>query len=265
MMRKQWLSHNLILWSITICSILLIPTFSYTFIDQTYSFCKTPNYFNKVLLMGSIQYPHTIAKVPTIRIYCGGNKIKPEINDENKKLTFALPIYRYQTSFYLLFTETIDFETEENVVLYLKIPKNTLYKLYTVEQTKISQTPTEKNNEISATDKTEQQKSHYNWLIKENMLLKDNGRIPDNALIICVNPTYITGLEEEGVIIEGTSALELPKIIIRNDLLELVGSEETIHELSTKLLLSLLDCDAIHASIPQEINHRTQTIVALAT
>jgi len=216
---------------------------------------------SSVLLMGSIQYPQIIEKVPTIRIYRGGNKIKSEVNDEGKKLNFSIFASSYQTKFYVLLSEKIDFVTEKGVVLYLKVPSMSPYKLYELELVK---------SDVFSDVATDTQgikhesKVVYRWEIREEML-PGNGKIPDDAVIVYQNPAHISGLDGDYAGEVGAAAYDLPKIVIRSDLLDIVGSEKELHDLSDKQLLSAIDFDPLHTAITQEISHKAKTIVALTT
>ena len=243
-----------------LCTIIRFGIIFYSFFISysAYSILGPVTLYNKILLMGAIQYPHVIEKVPIVRVYCSGNRIQC-VGDENKKLTFSIPVSRFQSDFYLLITETIEFVTEENVVLYLKVPSNTPYKLYTLQRVP------ELSRDVDTSNGSDRSKTVYRWNIKENMQLTENGKIPDNAIIVCTDPEHIYGLEGDFAGSDESAVFELPKLIIRYDLLSFVGSEHELHEISNRLLLSSLDYDAIHAAVPQEINHKAKTVVALAT
>jgi len=215
---------------------------------------------DKVLLMGAIQYPLELDKIPMLRIYCGGNKIKCETNNDNKKLTFAFTEYRQQSQFYILITEQIEFVTENNVVLYLKVPSDASYKLYALDRIR---------TDIQSKDKgPDNISASYRWIIKEEMQLAGNGRIPDNAIIICTDPAHVAELTGDLAGSDKATAYELPKLIMRSDLLQIVGSEEKLHEHADMLRLAAIDSDTIHSwrqNIQSTVNRKAKTIVALTT
>jgi len=221
------------------------------------SFCDT------VLLMGAIQYPHLVDNVPMVRVYCGGNQIACDTNNETKKLTFSIPFKGLQSEFHILVAENIDWVMEEGLVKYLKVPSRIPYKLFLLQRVK-DDSSREILPEAHSLLKTEKSKIHYCWSIKQDRL-PETGRIPDDAIIVYEDPEYIAGLEGQAAGQNGASAYELPKLVMRTDLLEHVGSEKELHEHATKLLLSSLDYDAIHARVSQEVNHKAKTIVALTT
>ncbi len=230
--------------------------------SQMYSFPSTSRNYGreKVLVMGSIQYPMEIEKIPLLRIYCGGNKIKCETSHDNKKLTFAFNEYRGQSEYYILVAEQIEFITENNVVLYLKIPMQIPYKLYVVKR--IPSEIQKKNpaglNELDIA---------YQWDIQEVRLTEER-RIPDNAIIICDNPHHIAEVLGGVAGSEKSTAYELPKVVMRSDLLQIVGSEKKLHEYADMLRLAAIDSDTIHSwrhSIKSSVNKKAKTIVALTT
>ena len=58
--------------------------------------------------------------------------------------------------------------------------------------------------------------------------------------------------------LEGGSSIQLPRIVIKDNVIELAGSESALADSSIKLLLSSLDTDAIHATITQEVKQDYQ-------
>jgi len=256
-MVKNCLISTYFLTFIAYCALFSSTIYSRSFVGPAGSFYDT------ILLMGAIQYPHAVNKIPMVRVYCGGNQISCEANDENKKLTFTIPIHRYQTEFYVLVAENIDWVMEEGLVKYLKVPAHEPYKLYTLERIK-DDSSREILVEAHLTTRIEQYKVSYRWSIKE-VQLQENGRIPDDAIIVYDDPDHYSALKEKMAGSEGATAFELPELEKRADLLEVVGSEKELHEHATKLLLSSLDYDTIHARVPQAVNHKAKTIVALTT
>lgn len=55
--------------------------------------------------------------------------------------------------------------------------------------------------------------------------------------------------------------------MVKESLLDLVGSEDKLHELSTELLLASLNLDTIHSTLQQKSrsDFQRKTIVALTT
>jgi len=210
---------------------------------------------DKIWLMGSIQYPMNLEKIPMLRIYCGGNKIKCEANDDNKKLNFSFADSRKQTTFYILITEQIEFVTENNVVLCLKVPSLASYKLYVLNRIE-SEYPK---------DKTAEQPTMYKWDIQP-IELEEDRKMPDNAIIVCDNPDYVSEIVGESAGSDDATVCELPKIVMRSDLLHVVGSEEKLHEHAAMLRLAAIDSDTIHSwrqNIQSTVNKQAKTIVAL--
>ncbi|MDP3889443.1 MAG: hypothetical protein Q8Q25_02800 [bacterium] len=202
------------------------------------------------LIVGTIQFPKILSTVPIIRVYTCGKKIPYhlcETNDESKQFTFRIPALIDQQKFILLITDKVHFETIHeniNVIEYLKVLPGQAYKFY--ELTLITE-------KTSGSEKNEHE---YRWDIKETKLV--NGRIPDETIIICYDPTCIDSLS-------GGSPFELPTIKVKGDVLKEFGSEKNLHDLSNTLLLASIDSDTIHADIQQEVKQKAQTnIIALA-
>lgn len=206
---------------------------------------------HKKIFMGTIKFPHTISKIPTLRIYCEGHIIPCETNHETKGLAFSILQEGEKDSFNLLITNEIHYKTEKNTILYLYINPSQPYLFYHL---------TLNQNNDDSTDPETTHKTLYSWTIQEHHDLLENGKIPDDTIIVYCNPEFIET-------VKGGTQVSLPTIIIRNDILQITGSEEKLHDILNELLLSSLHCDAIHARVQQEIkpNYQQKTIVALAT
>lgn len=230
-----------------IALIFMVFTYSTT---QTRTMDPDLQFVDQIVLTGSIQFPRAIECVPDIRIYYAGNKLKGERDDAIKKSIFTIPINKNTTIFYLLVCEHISAHTQDNfknLVRYLKIEHHTPYKLYRMEL--VSQAA--KNSNPIPTNTRD-------WRISRVALGKD-GRIPDDAIIICYNPKFIESIEP-------LSAVELPIIKIRSDLLEHIGSQDALDQYSLELIMASLDMDLIHATIQPDLKKNYEkTIVAMIT
>lgn len=201
------------------------------------------------LFMLTVQFPKSLKDIPNFRIYCEGNKIKGDINKNSKRVTFALPEDKKRTHFTLIITEKIQFKSEENTILYLKLADEQPYKFYSLQLIKTDPQAQE--------EKDSRKDPIYQWIIEEQKVSLEDGRIPDDAIIICIDPSYIEKLE-------GGNAIELPKIFIKEDAVQLAGSESKFDDSWTKILLSSLDADSIHANLQHEVKqeqHRSRVAI----
>ncbi len=221
--------------------------------------------FAQNVIMGTIQFPHNVKKIPAIRVRSGGKIISYnscEIDQKAKKFTFCAPKFNGQKEFYLLITEIVNFEKikssgfeeSHNTIDYLKIDPSKPYKLYVLKLETIQSDTADKKK--SASHNHTQESVEYHWTIEEQLVPLQTGRIPDDTIVVCFNPTFVAKLE-------GGSAFELPTIKLKNNLTELYGSEDKFIDLSNKLLLSSLDIDAIHARGQQVVkNEHQRNIIA---
>jgi hypothetical protein len=76
------------------------------------------------------------------------------------------------------------------------------------------------------------------WVVTQK-LLPDNRHIPDNAIIVCFHPNLVKS-------VEGGNGLELPKIILDENVLRQLTDDE-LQDVSVQYLLTSLNCDSIHA------------------
>ncbi len=218
----------------------------------------TPFLYTRSLLMGMIQFPRMLKKVPAIRVYYGGKIINSYRHEGIPKVTFEVSKNNHQTTFYLLVTEHIEYRVktlsdlscQSNTIDYLQLPPNQQYKFYRLELVpdaiesinnmellKQQNTPSEENNS-------------YHWKVYEEQL-PGNGKIPDETIVVCYFPNVVAMLN-------GGSKLELPTIVIKQNIIDLMGSEEKLHEASVKLQIASLDTDTIHTPTKRKIKQDYQ-------
>ncbi len=226
-------------------------------------------------MMGTIQFPSDVAKVPDIRIYRGGRKIVCETDEDSKKITLTIPREPREESFYLLVSEAVQYhqvkpEDEadiQNTISYFRVPKGQDYTLYRLslacEEHEQNDEPLQSYKHLFEKDaaqhfgkKKKMNTPKYTWKVTKEALPTDSGRLPDDTIIVHYVPTLIES-------ISGGSKFELPTIKMKNNLLQLVGSEKELHELSDSLLLSCLDLEPLHATIQQKVRFgKLHTLVA---
>jgi hypothetical protein len=190
--------------------------------------------------------------VPDISIYCSGYKIKCDIDHNSKRIFFSILDDRMQTDFSILVADSIVFETESNTVKYLKINQHKKYKFYTLRLKEIVNDDPHNKEALP--------QSKFVWQIREERLFYANGRIPDATIIICYNPSFIETMR-------GGNSVEFPTIVIKPDILTVVGSELNLHDSSVQLLLSSLDYNALHSRTKEEIKQDAalKSILAITT
>lgn len=199
----------------------------------------------KTLRLGTIQFPHSITRVPSMRIYYAGHKIPTAHDNEGRKITFTLNTNVQKI--HVVVTPNISFHTvpNENIVDFLKADVDYKYWVMTLDK------KTCKKDGVTVTvDPVE-----YEWSTKTEQLV--DGRIPDEAIIICYDPAYING-------VVGGSSFELPTIQIRDNVVQLAGSESQLQDASAKLLLSCIDFDTIHTAIRREVKTEGHPKIILA-
>jgi hypothetical protein len=195
------------------------------------------------LILGSIQFPNSITRIPSPRIYCAGKTIPCEIHDKQKKITFDWLNYKSTKQFYLLITESITHVLKKHPLIermqtidYITVPEHQSYKLY-----HLAWAPNPANPDT------------YTWHITPQLLNEHSRRLPDETIIVLYMPSYVHTLA-------GGNALELPTIIIKSDVLDLAGSEDALLDQSITLQMACLNSDTIHSPLKhaiKQIGHRT--------
>lgn len=243
------------------CINLVSLIFSFLTIAHTQTLLS----YTKGLFIGSIQFPITLNHVPSMRVFCGGNKISCEKNDIAKRITFTIPEDKQRTQFAVVITEHVKFEVVEgsNTIEYLKIPAQQPYKMYMLELIKVAkEEPTESKKPTRGSSlyaSTQDSAYSYEWLIHEEKGNLVDGRIPDDAVVVYFKPEYVQSLK-------GGNAFELPRIMIKKDIAQLAGSEEKLHDFSKSLIISSLDLNAIHANVQAQVTQEYhRTLITLVT
>ncbi len=147
-----------------------------------------------------------------------------------EKVTFAPASSKYQSK-------------KNNTAAYLKLEAGQPYKFYSLLLVP------------ELDEKSGDTKLRYTWRIKDEYIYHEDLKIPDDAIIVCYKPEWITN-------IRGTDAFELPIIEVSPRVLELCGSEQSFKKESAQIMLASLDSDTLHAiqdkqSIRQEDNRIT--------
>lgn len=206
-------------------------------------------YAQKSLFIGSIQFPSTVHLVPSIRVYYAGSKIVCETDDNSKKVIFSVPEFKQRTFFYLLISSDVEFCSHENTVPFLKLKRNCPYKFYALQRVPAESKKRKRN---------EQSQPEFTWIIKELNLQLPDDRIPDETIIVRYSPEFVET-------IEGGNAIEFPKIVIKNDILKLAGSESKLHEISNSWFLAAMNTDTIHETTQAEfiVNPQAKTVLAM--
>jgi hypothetical protein len=188
------------------------------------------------LMLGTIQFPKTMKTVPNVRIYYSGKIVSGKIDKSDKSISFSIPKYsQNQMRYTLLVTESIEFatpkatETPGNIIEHMRIPSGNDYKLYTLLLVP-----------RFSDDPAAQSKPNYHWRILPDQA--HGNKIPDDALILILDPKWIET-------VEGENSFELPTIKLKPNVVELSGSAENFYDKSAQLLLAAIDSDTIHGSV----------------
>lgn len=188
------------------------------------------------LIMGNIQFPQSLGTVPTLRIYCGGHIIASSIDQKNKTLSFSIPKYGQQFHYSILVTEKISFARnsskyqagESNTAAFMRLDPGQPYKLYSLLLVP----------DLDQEDKKAAMK--YVWRIKNETIYHKDLKVPDDAIVICCNPEWISHLRPQ-------NGFELPTITITENITEQSPSLNGVGDLSAKIMLAALDSDPLHA------------------
>jgi hypothetical protein len=155
-----------------------------------------------------------LSQALTYELSYKGQEIKTEV--DGNTLLFRIPISKQQHRLLLLFIEDFDnvfkevIEDVQQITVDYQVARvNTPYHLF----------------ELQRADQT--------WNVIER-LLPDDGRIPDNTIIVRCPAHYLKS-------IEGGSYYQLPTITLKDNIVQLAGSEKQLEDKSIELHMASLD------------------------
>lgn len=192
------------------------------------------------LMLGTIQFPKTVKTVPNVRLYYSGKIVSGKVDKSDKSISFSIPKYsQNQMRYTLVVTEELEFATPKgtesvnNIVEGIRIPHGNNYKMYTLLLVP------------RFSDEPGTQQPNYHWRVLPDQVRLN--KIPDDALIVILDPNWIDT-------VEGENSFELPTIKLKPNIVELSGSSENFYDKSAQLLLTALDSDTIHGSVHSDEN-----------
>lgn len=194
--------------------------FSNTAYESFYkNFSQAPECYAYTLC---IQLPNTIKKTP---VFCGYYKGEPLEFEQN----FCIIHEAFLSNHFSLFITSPENspqpKSDGNNVKYLERIKSKPYKLYNFNRTENDDT--------------------YSWHVEEEKDLMPL-RIPDDAIILLINPEYIESITENNELSQEktvglTKLITLPKVVLKHTL-----QQEELAKASDTALLASLDLRAIH-------------------
>jgi hypothetical protein len=213
--------------------ILIIPAILVVFSLQAF--------IDRTIYFGSIQFPTTLERIPGIRIWHEGKILPVELDHGLAKLSFEVAVERGRASFYLVVTDGITIEAQDNTIRYFRISPGASYKIYFIERVRL---------QVEGT-------LSYRWIVHEVHI--PLVRLPDDALIVYCPAHYVQE------VVASTSSLELPKIVIKPDLIEQLGSPLALYDAFIKVQLQAINFDAMHDTIVKrvKVDASPKTIIAM--
>lgn len=231
------MQKSILLFSIALLSMVSAPSQAFLTVDKT-------------LWHGSIKFPSDMKINEPVRVYYTGDKaISCEIDNVGHQVCFTISEYKMRNIFHLIIVDSLDLVSEHNTVQYFKVPQNRPYKLY-----ELVYTPNKDLTTIADAD-IDQKGA---WQITQKRLA-DDMRIPDSAIIIRYHAHLVKN-------VEGGNAIELPHVVLDEQILKQLTTEE-LHDASIQFVLSALDFDSFHTKPNTEIkaDFAKKTVLALTT
>lgn len=204
----------------------------------------TPSFAEHKILTGVIQFSEKTSAIPSIKVRAGGADLPCELSQQNKQCIFRLKTKPTSTFFYLVIASQFDARLSgDNTIDYYKVPTHTKYQAYALEY------------QISAEGAGAGKGS---WKVHNFLLPKETRRIPDEAIIVYLDPSYIAS-------IEGGSSIEFPVITIKHNLSELLGSEQAAMDRFDTILLASIDHAGFYSPVQRIFSRLSEKTVGVMT
>jgi hypothetical protein len=203
-------------------SVLLVIVMVSAQFSQSAAYNKSaPTYITRII------FPTALKNIPTLYGYYKGYKV------EFDKDYCIIPEDEVYTYFPIIITQEVNHELSGNNIRYLaRIPEKPCRLFH-----------------VSFKDKQ--------WSVEEEDTKKLPIKIPENALVLLLNPDHVDALQEVKTA-ENTSenVLNLPSIHIKPTV-----TEQELNATSIYTLLAGLDSNAIHTSIDKKLKKERSTVV----
>lgn len=234
---------------ITILSIFSFSLNCSNVLTRTFFGDTLENEKTNISFIFNIEFPLTISNIPVINGYYKGERLKFDkdfciINEEAKA-----------TSFTLIVTEQIKLKSDGNNIKYLERIKNQPCKFFYI-------------NQVEKTD-SKAEETDIVWKIEEetdiNLLPT---KLPDNSIVIVLDPTYIQGLKlqngkNKNIQCNNKSILiKLPTLALK---LKDTQDEEDLLTAFDYASLATLDLNAIHAKTKESVKNNDTSIISMRT
>ncbi len=202
---------------------------------------------NQLLITGSIQFPSTISKSPSLKVLYQGYKYPVEVASETQRTTrnghFKFYIDSDCKKLYILVTENLQIPDKNNFD-HLKTSPEHAYRLFKLTKYELETATKDESLKLS-------------WSVEE--IYKDGQKIilPDNTLIFFMPPSMIARLEEEPWLADQHVA-RLPKIVFDDTI-----SEQNLQDIAIRMTLTLLNFELFHAQLPKRFMISDSRIIAM--
>lgn len=192
---------------------------------------------DQAVYFGTIQMPTNCVLASGIRVWHEGKALRTDFDPLSEKVSFEVSIDSDTRFFYLVISHQLSFQTQDNTVTHFEIVAGGSCKMYCLELTKNGA-------------------GQLVWEIQQ--LKKMITPIPVEAVVVYCPAEYV----QEVV---STSSIEFPKIVLKNNLIELLGSAEKLDDILAWVRLHAIDYDPVHETVKREIKKQdsSKTIIVM--
>jgi len=223
--------------------LFFILVMSTQFIISCFTFADA----SKVSVVGSLQFPSSVAKPPSLKILYQGYKYPIEVSAETQRTArkghFEFYLDSQCSELYLVVAENLQIPDKNNFD-HFKTSSDFSYRLFKLTKYEVPLDSTDEPTKLT-------------WLVEEISHKNQEIILPDNTLIFFMPPSMIANLESEPWL-AGQHVLRLPRIVFNETI-----TEQELQDAATRMTLVLLDFEIFHAQLPKRFMVSDSRIVAM--
>ena len=200
-----------------------------------------PLHATNVILQGSVKFPSGATNLPDLSILYKGNEYKIEVDQEGSGNKGYFELYEQPTckELYVLVTESLQ-SPKQNSIKCLQTSAAYDYKLFKLIR---SSKVLESEPDSESVEKNKNKQTIEYWSVSECDNEKKEINLADNTLIFLMDPSVVSGLEEESWL-SGDTLIKLPTIVFQQTL-----ETNTLQDIAARVACAWIDVKFMHTKL----------------
>lgn len=185
----------------------------------------------KSVFLGQLQFSRSVTKAPSMKILYKGNMYNIEVDEINQGIghtaQFQLPEFSSCRELFIIVTQDLKRPTENNFTNF-KTSAHHKFRLFRLKRYKFAQDDKEGKSHL-----------YESWKIEEYDRHEGEIDLPDNTLIVLVDPQWIDALQEAPV--KNGELLQLPRICFIDEM-----TQKDMEKIGNAMEFSLVNLTPFH-------------------